>query len=347
MKRLGIVMRPDPARSEEAGGVLNPAAARGPNGELYLFPRMVGADNRSRIGIARVVFDDEGIPRDVERLGYALEPREPYELRPDQGQGGCEDPRVTFIDALGIYAMAYAAFGPAGPRLAVAVSEDCLSWERLGPVHFAVEPELGVDFNDYDNKDGAFSPEVLTRPDGSRALAFLHRPMYENAERAPRGIDNPLPSIWVSYCEAEVASRDLHALTRVHRHMLGVDPENPWEQLRIGGGTPPIRTHLGMLMVYHGVAGTLARTPGARNAVNYTAGALIYETAPGGKILYRSTSPILIPEIGEETSGVVDNVVFPTGIDDRGDGVLDIYYGMGDQRIGAARMKLPDEISRN
>ena len=198
-----------------------------------------------------------------------------------------------------------------------------------------------MDFNEYDNKDGAFSPEVFTRPDGSRALGFLHRPMYETPDRAPRGIDNPLPSIWVSYCEAEVVSRDLKALTRVRGHMLGVDPKNPWEQLRIGGGTPPVRTHLGMLMIYHGVEGTLAKVPGERNMVHYTAGALIYETGPGGKVLYRSTAPILIPEVGEETSGVVDNVVFPTGIDDRGGGVLDVYYGMGDQHIGAARLKLP------
>lgn len=38
IERLGIVMRPDPSREDEVGGVLNPGAARGPDGELYLFP---------------------------------------------------------------------------------------------------------------------------------------------------------------------------------------------------------------------------------------------------------------------------------------------------------------------
>ena len=141
VERLGIVMSPDPSRPEEVEGVLNPAAVRGPDGELYLFPRIVGKGNYSRIGTARVLFDAHGVPRGVERLGIALEPSEPYELRPDEGVGGCEDPRVTFIDALGLYVMAYAAWGPAGPRLALAVSEDCLSWERLGLVEFAVEPD--------------------------------------------------------------------------------------------------------------------------------------------------------------------------------------------------------------
>jgi len=47
-------------------------------------------------------------------------------------------------------------------------------------------------------------------------------------------------------------------------------------------------------------------------------------------------------------SGVVPNVVFPTGIDQRTDlgmpDVFDIYYGMGDSRIGAARIRLPDDL---
>jgi beta-1,4-mannooligosaccharide phosphorylase len=53
--------------------VLNPAAARGRDGELYLFPRLVAEGNYSRIGRARVRFDD-GRPDGVERLGVALEP---------------------------------------------------------------------------------------------------------------------------------------------------------------------------------------------------------------------------------------------------------------------------------
>jgi hypothetical protein len=48
-------MRPDPTRPEEVGGVLNPGAARGPDGELYLFPRLVAENNYSRIGVARVI----------------------------------------------------------------------------------------------------------------------------------------------------------------------------------------------------------------------------------------------------------------------------------------------------
>src|SRR5664279_2816572 len=67
-------LKPEPGNPLEAGGVLNPAAVRGPDGGLYLFPRIVAGDNLSRIGIARVKFNEAGDPVGVERLGLALEP---------------------------------------------------------------------------------------------------------------------------------------------------------------------------------------------------------------------------------------------------------------------------------
>ena len=74
LRRLGMLMEPEPGNPLEVEGVLNPAAVRGPDGELYLFPRMVAKGNYSRIGIARVRFNETGDPASVERLGIALEP---------------------------------------------------------------------------------------------------------------------------------------------------------------------------------------------------------------------------------------------------------------------------------
>ena len=96
LHRLGMLMEPEPGNPMEVEGVLNPAAVRGPDSELYLFPRMVAKGNYSRIGIARVRFNTSGDPDGVERLGIALDPETDYELRPDGG-GGCEDPRVTLV----------------------------------------------------------------------------------------------------------------------------------------------------------------------------------------------------------------------------------------------------------
>src|SRR5947209_11454303 len=74
LERLGLVMHANPVRPEEAEGVLNPGAVRGPDGELYLFPRLVGRGNYSRVGLARVRFNAAGTPVGVERRGYALVP---------------------------------------------------------------------------------------------------------------------------------------------------------------------------------------------------------------------------------------------------------------------------------
>ena len=136
LQRLGMIMEPEPGNPHEVEGVLNPGAARGPDGELYLFPRLVAKGNYSRIGIARVQFNEAGDPTGVERLGIALEPEADYERRPDGG-GGCEDPRVTFVEPLQRYIMTYAAFSPQGPRIAMAESEDLFHWKRLGLATYA------------------------------------------------------------------------------------------------------------------------------------------------------------------------------------------------------------------
>ena len=74
--------------------------------------------------------------------------------------------------------MAYTAFGPLGPRIALAVSTDGRSWERLGPINFAYAPEYRTDFDLYKNKDALLFPEIVTDPHGRPAFALIHRPEY-------------------------------------------------------------------------------------------------------------------------------------------------------------------------
>jgi predicted GH43/DUF377 family glycosyl hydrolase len=65
-------------------------------------------------------------------------------------------------------------------------------------------------------------------------------------------------------------------------------------------------------------------------------------------IRYRSAEPVLKPELPAECHGTIANVVFPTGIDRRDDLGLpdrfDVYYGMADNRIGVARLDLPEVL---
>jgi predicted GH43/DUF377 family glycosyl hydrolase len=144
LSRVGTVMVPEPDRAEEAEGVLNPASGYGPDGRLYLLPRMVAPGNYSRIGLVAVLLD-EGVPVSVERRGIVLEPDEGWERGVDHG--GVEDPRVTWLPDLGVHIMTYVAFGPLGPRLALATSKDLRSWTRHGPVLFRYEPDLKLDIN--------------------------------------------------------------------------------------------------------------------------------------------------------------------------------------------------------
>jgi predicted GH43/DUF377 family glycosyl hydrolase len=343
LERRGVVMTPLLGEPTEVMGVLNPASARREE-ETHLFPRTVAAGNFSRIGHARVVFDASGNPVDVERLGTALEPEEAWELH--AGGGGVEDPRITYIPGLKRWVMAYTAFGPWGPRIALAVSADLERWERLGPVSFAYQPGMRTDLGIYPNKDALLFPEPVLDPAGRPAYAMLHRPMWDlsfvragEGEPLPAGVTDPRPGIWVSFASADAVEADLADLTRFGQHRLVALPEQPWEWLKIGGGTPPIRIEEGWLVLYHGVTGALVRGFDLQSAVHYSTGALILDAGNVTRVIARSSTPLLAPELPEEVEGTVRNVVFPTAIEPRRDGATyDVYYGMADYKIGVARL---------
>jgi predicted GH43/DUF377 family glycosyl hydrolase len=306
LERLGVVMSAAADDPREAWGVLNPACARGADGELDLFPRLVAEGNYSRIGRARVLFDGAR-PAGVERLGVALAPEERWEAK------GVEDPRITRLAELGVFAMTYTAYGPEGPRVAIAVSDDLERWERLGPARFG-------ELDGFDNKDAAFFPEPVAAPDGATAYALLHRPANEGR-----------PGIWVSFAAPEA----LAVLTR-HRKVAG--PEHAWEELKIGAGPPPLRVGDGWLLIHHGVSGELVPGTDLQPGVRYCAGAMLLDADDVWRVRARTAHPLLEPETDEEREGIVANVVFPTAVDARGDGTADIYYGMADSRIGVARL---------
>ena len=251
LQRLGLVMEPEPGNPQEVEGVLNPAAARGPDGHLYLFPRLVAKGNYSRIGIARVRFNAAGDPIGVDRLGIALDPEADYERRPNGG-GGCEDPRITFVEPLRRYVMTYTAYSVRGPRIALATSEDLFHWHRLGLANFG--PYQGIELDGVDDKDSSLFPIAIPNPSGHPEMAILHRPLFpgtrpeETANRpALRDVDLNRESIWISYCPTDRFGK----FTSHHRL---ASPVSPWERLKIGAGTPPILTRHGWLIVYHGVS---------------------------------------------------------------------------------------------
>jgi beta-1,2-mannobiose phosphorylase / 1,2-beta-oligomannan phosphorylase len=351
LKRLGTVMEPEPGNPQEIEGVLNPAAVRGPDGELYLFPRLTARDNYSRIGIARVRFDEVGDPVGVERLGIALEPEADYEWRPD-GRGGCEDPRITYVEPLQQYVMTYTALSPRGPRIALAISKDLFHWQRMGLANFA--PCHGIEFGDVDNKDASLFPTAIPNPSGQPEMAILHRPLFPGTTpeetaccSASREVDLNRESIWISYCSMSLASHDPYRFGQFSSHHRLASPVSPWERLKIGGGTPPLLTRHGWMIIYHGVS-ELGETGKDGHRLCYAAGLMVLSREQPSVIHCRLAEPVLTPVLPEERHGAIANVVFPSGIDRRDDlglpGRFDIYYGMGDTRIGVARLDVPDIV---
>jgi beta-1,2-mannobiose phosphorylase / 1,2-beta-oligomannan phosphorylase len=340
IERLGPVMVPD-GDPREAEGTLNPAGARTRDGKLLIYPRVVAKGNISRVG--RVLVDYQSGAFNVVREGFALEPTAPYEQRPSPGYG-CEDPRTTFVPALNRYVMAYTAFGPAGPRIAIALSEDGFAWERVGLMRF-VQPGMV----DGDDKDAAFFPEPVLSPRGVKSLAFYHRPMLHLSAvdgRAAIPLIERLPfedreSIRIGYVPLDAVLRDPQELLDVRESVIVLSPDEQWGSIKVGAGTPPVRIKEGWLSLYHGV--DLLDNSGAKPKFRYSAGIVIHDLERPDRVLYRSPAPVLTPETEFERKGIVDNVVFPTAIDERADlgpRIYDIYYGMADYAIGAARMTL-------
>ena len=335
-------MRVEADDPREAWGILNPGGVRSLDGAMHLFPRLIAEGNYSRIDHATVRYDGED-PVGANRLGMALEPRELYELSP--AGGGVEDPRVVHVPLIACYVMTYTAFLPFDPRVAVAVSDDLRTWRRLGLLHFEAARDV-PDLNAAGNKDATFFPEPVLDPEGVRSLAILHRPTTRicidvndgeaKVKKPPCGQETR-ENIWISYVALENVLTDIANLTTVRRHERVMAPEQAWEELKVGAGTPPIRLPYGWVVPYHAVATRDDHT-------RYCMGIAILDLERPSNVLYRTPAPIMEPATDYERSGLVSDVIFPTASDLRADGRLDVYYGAADRSIAVARISLPKEL---
>lgn len=193
-------------------------------------------------------------------MGIALEPEAEYELHGD-GRGGCEDARVTYIERFERYVMTYTAFSRVGPRIALAVSEDLFHWKRLGLATF--ESFCGIDFVHVDNKDASLFPIPIPNHCGKMQLAMIHRPLFVGTrpeeiecEDCSRLVDLEHESIWISYCPMALEGLEPDRLALFNSHHRLATPVEPWESLKIGGGTPPVMTRHGWMILYYGVHAT-------------------------------------------------------------------------------------------
>jgi predicted GH43/DUF377 family glycosyl hydrolase len=197
--------------------VFNPGATKLADGSTLLLCRVEDRRGHSHLCAAR---SRNGID------GWLIDPAPTLRASPEQYPEelwGIEDPRITYVEEIRKYAIAYTAYGKSGPGVALALTEDFRTFERYGLV---MQP---------DDKDAALLPR---RVNGNFAL--IHRPMYDSGAH-----------VWISF------SPDLHNWG-THKLMLQARRGAWWDANKVGLSPPLIETAEGWLMIYHGVRHTAA-----------------------------------------------------------------------------------------
>jgi len=197
---------------------------------------------------------------------------------------GVEDARVTRIGEF--YYINYTCVSPDGWATALASTRDFRTVTRHGIIF---HPQ---------NKDVSIFPEKF---DG--LYHALHRPNNEGFGK---------PSIW------HAQSPDLLYWGN-HRCVLR-PRDTRWEEMKIGGGAPCIKTSEGWLQVYHGKGrGQL-----------YSLFALLLDEREPWKVLAQGEEPLLKPELPYEKEGFFPNVLFSNGLVNVGEKIF-LYYGACDE----------------
>lgn len=190
--------------------VFNPGATIF-EGETLLLLRVEDLEGRSHLTVAR---SKDGV------RGWRIEDKplmRPQECNPYE-EFGVEDPRLTYLEDLGKWVIAYTAYSHFGAGVALATTEDFKSVERFGLV---LAPS---------NKDAAVFPRKI----GGKYW-MLHRPSAGHQEH-----------IWLTECT------DL--IHWGHPWMVINERGGPWwDGHRVGANTVPIETEEGWLILYHGV----------------------------------------------------------------------------------------------
>ena len=219
---------------------------------------------------------------------------------------GIEDSRITWLAELNKWAVTYVAYSSDGPLVAIALTDDFVYFERLGPARPA------------EDKDAALFPRRIKGKWG-----LLHRPMV--AQYAPAA------HIWLSYSD-DLIHWDERRVVLICRR------GGWWDNSRIGLAAPPIETADGWLILYHGVRIT------ASGSI-YRLGVAMLDLDDPSRVLRRSDEWIFRPEKSYERLGDVADVVFPCGwvLDDQ-TGLVKMYYGGADSCIALATAALSDLI---
>ncbi len=177
--------------------------------QILLLLRVESRSGRSHLTVAR---SSDG----VTDWRIEKEPLSPGHDRPYEAYGA-EDCRITRIDELGAWVLAYTAYSQYGPAVAVATTRDFVALDPLG---VAFPPS---------NKDAAVFPRKI-----NGRYAMLHRPLGQDGH------------IWIAYSPDLVHWGQNSVVLPLHHGPW-------WDGFRVGTGVPPIETEYGWLILYHGI----------------------------------------------------------------------------------------------
>lgn len=282
--------------------VFNPAAAVF-GGKTLLLARV--EDRRGFSHLTKAVSSD-GVS------GWQIDRFPTLEANPDlpEEAWGLEDPRITRLEELDSWAVAYTSYSRTGPAVSLALTKDFVTFEKLGCV---MPPE---------DKDAALFPR---RFDGKWLL--IHRPVGAQSGFAEGA--GPGAHIWLS------RSADLKYWGD-HRVLIPARRGGWWDANKVGICAQPLESPDGWLILYHGVRQT------ASGAV-YRLGLALLDRDDPGKVLHRSDEWVFGPWENYERSGDVRDVVFPCGWTlDEASGTVKMYYGAADTCICMATASMDD-----
>jgi len=249
----------------------------------------------------------ENLPLNLNDIQFAPITSDSIVIQPPAGTGqdkcGDEDPRIVYREKDGLYYLLYTQWDCSLPRLSLATTKTpnkADGWQFYGPIF---PDSFG------DTKSGS----MLIRDD----------------------VGPPHYLYWGDGPIRLATSTDLIHWTNVNNSFIGTRSDS-FDSALVEGGPLPLRMSDGnYLMIYNSARGGYPSDKPGWN-LQYNVGYVVLDYNDPTKIITRSSSPILSPELAWEKEGFTPNVVFLEGWYSIGKDTFLAFYGGADQDVGAA-----------
>lgn len=304
----------------ESEAVFNPAAIYD-GSKVHLLYRAVGYKGISVLGYAssddglhfnkrlsEPVFVSSTVPTDID----IKKMKGPMSYNPPAyssggSWNGCEDPRAVKINKK-IY-VTYTAFG---------------GWDSMRIAMTSISEK------NFENGKWSWKKPLLISPSGERHKNWVLFPEKINGKFAV--LHGIAPEIMIDYID----DLDKPNIIKSERKE-GPQPgrEEFWDNKIRGAGAPPLKTDLGWLLFYHATD--------SLDSNKYKIGAMILDKDDPKKILYRSSQPLLSPDMHYENDGK-PGVVYVSGAIIKDEKIF-IYYGGGDKHLCVATAPLKEFLA--